>query len=214
MKWWDRFRKRKVRKHLNGFEKLFRGPERIRMRYPHYEIGVGTYGIPEVQEFGDDTTFKVGNYTSIAEGVKVLLGGGHRIDWVSCFPFPLIIDEAKDIADAAPTKGDVIIGSDCWICANALILSGVTVGHGAVVAAGAVVTKDIPPYAVVGGNPCKFIKWRFEEDVREGLLASEWWNWPVDEVKAVSGLLCSDDLQGFLSYARQRNTGANTNVTA
>lgn len=85
-----------------------------------------------------------------------------------------------------------------------LILSSVTVGHGAVVAAGAVVTKDIPPYAVVGGNPCRFIKWRFEENVREQLLASAWWDWPVAEVKAVAHLLCSDDLEAFLRYARDR----------
>ncbi len=208
MKWWDRLKKRKVRRHLGQFERLFRGRERIRMRYPQFSIGVGTYGVPDVQEFGNDTTLKVGNYTSIAEGVRILLGGGHRTDWVSCFPFPLLIDEVKDVPGASPDKGDVVIGSDCWLCANVLILSGVTVGHGAVVAAGAVVTKDIPPYAIVGGNPCRFIRWRFEEDVREALLESAWWDWPVAEVKAVAHLLCSDDLEAFLAYARNRQPAA------
>ncbi|MBV4553744.1 CatB-related O-acetyltransferase [Pseudomonas sp. SWRI102] len=204
MKFLQKLKERKVRKHLKRLEKLERAPEKIRLRYPRYEIGVGTYGIPEVTDFGDDTVLKVGAYTSIAQDVQILLGGGHRMDWVSTYPFPKMIDEAKDIAGCNPTKGDVVIGSDCWICAGAMILSGVTIGHGAVVAAGAVVTRDVEPYALVGGNPCRFIRWRFDEPVRQALLASAWWEWPVEEVKAVSPLLCSDNLDVFLDYARNR----------
>lgn len=166
---------------------------------------MGTYGIPEVMEFGDDTVLKVGSYTSIAEGVKILLGGGHRTDWVSTFPFPRMIDEARDIPGSYSTKGDVVIGSDCWICAEAMILSGVTIGHGAVVAAGEVVIRDVEPYAMVGGNPCRFIRWRFEEPVRQALLESAWWEWPMEEVKAVSPLLCNDNIDAFLDYVRQRH---------
>ncbi|WP_264768975.1 DapH/DapD/GlmU-related protein, partial [Klebsiella pneumoniae] len=102
--------------------------------------------------------------------------------------------------DSTTTRGDVVIGSDCWICTNALILSGVTIGHGAVVAAGAVVTRDVPPFAIVGGNPARQIRWRFEEDIREALLASAWWDWPVDEVKQVARTLCSTDMTAFLRY--------------
>lgn len=185
-------------------DKLDRCAERIRLRYPNYSIGVGTYGIPEVIEFGDDTTLKVGAYTSIADGVRILLGGEHRTDWITTYPFPAMIDEVKDIVDFAPSKGDVVIGSDCWICTNAVILSGVTVGHGAIVAAGAVVTKDVAPFSVVGGNPCKFIKWRFEEDTREILLGSAWWDWPVAEVKAVARTLCSSDMDAFIAYIKAR----------
>lgn len=205
MKFLQKFKERKVRKHLKRLEKLERSPEKIRLRYPKYEIGVGTYGIPEVTEFGDDTILKIGAYTSIARGVKILLGGGHRTDWVSTFPFPLMIEEAKDIPGCSPTKGNVVIGSDCWICAEAMILSGVTIGHGAVVAAGAVVTRDVEPYAIVGGNPCRFIRWRFEEPVRQALLEAAWWEWPMEEVKAVSPLLCNDNIEAFLDYARQRH---------
>ncbi|MXR31936.1 CatB-related O-acetyltransferase [Pseudomonas sp. PICF6] len=205
MNFLKKLKERKVRKHLKRLEKLERAPEKIRLRYPKYQIGVGTYGIPEVMEFGDDTILKVGSYTSIAQGVKILLGGGHRTDWVSTFPFPLMIEQAQGIAGCNPTKGDVVIGSDCWICAEAMILSGVTIGHGAVVAAGAVVTRDVEPYAIVGGNPCRFIRWRFEEPVRQALLESAWWDWPMEEVKAVSPLLCSDNIDAFLEYVRQRH---------
>ncbi|BBH31409.1 CatB-related O-acetyltransferase [Pseudomonas sp. St290] len=205
MKFLQKFKERKVRKHLKRLEKLERAPEKIRLRYPKYQVGVGTYGIPEVMEFGDDTVLKVGSYTSIAEGVKILLGGGHRTDWVSTFPFPRMIDEARDIPGSYSTKGDVVIGSDCWICAEAMILSGVTIGHGAVVAAGAVVIRDVEPYAMVGGNPCRFIRWRFDEPVRQALLESAWWEWPMEEVKAVSPLLCNDNIDAFLDYVRQRH---------
>ncbi|WP_219060994.1 CatB-related O-acetyltransferase [Pseudomonas sp. UMAB-08] len=204
MKLLEFLKKRKTRKQLRRMDKLDRCAERIRLRYPNYSIGVGTYGIPEVIEFGDDTILKVGAYTSIADGVRILLGGEHRTDWITTYPFPAMIDEVKGIVDFAPSKGDVVIGSDCWICTNAVILSGVTVGHGAVVAAGAVVTKDVAPFSVVGGNPCKFIKWRFEEDTREILLGSAWWDWPVAEVKAVARTLCSSDMDAFIAYIKAR----------
>jgi acetyltransferase-like isoleucine patch superfamily enzyme len=204
MKLLDMLKARKTRKHLRRLDKLERAAEKIRLRYPRYVVGVGTYGIPEVLEFGDDTILRVGNYTSIAEGVRILLGGEHRTDWLTTYPFPAMIDEVRDIKDYAPSKGDVVIGSDCWICADSMILSGVTIGHGAIVAAGAMVTRDVPPFAVVGGNPCKFIRWRFEEPVRELLLQAAWWDWPVEEVKYVARTLCSADMDAFLAYVRQR----------
>lgn len=204
MKFLDLLRTRKTRKHLRRLDKLERAAEKIRLRYPRYTVGVGTYGIPEVVEFGDDTVLRVGSYTSIAAGVRILLGGEHRTDWLTTYPFPAMVEQLRDIKDFAPSKGDVVIGSDCWICADVTILSGVTIGHGAIVAAGAMVARDVPPYAVVGGNPCKFIRWRFDEDVREQLLQAAWWDWPMDEVKAVARTLCSADLDAFLTYVRQR----------
>ncbi|MGV6395145.1 CatB-related O-acetyltransferase [Pseudomonas caspiana] len=209
MKFLELLKDRKTRKRLRKLEKLQRAPEKIRLKYPRYTFGVGTYGIPEVIEFGDDTILRVGSYTSIAEGVRILLGGEHRTDWITTYPFPAMIREVEDIKDYAPSKGDVVIGSDCWICADAMILSGVTIGHGAIVAAGAVVTRDVAPFSVVGGNPCKFIRWRFEEEVREELLQAAWWDWPMEEVKTVARTLCSSDMPSFLSYIRERKSVAN-----
>lgn len=204
MKFLEMLKSRKTRKRLRSLDKLERAPEKIRLRYPRYTVGTGTYGIPEVFEFGDDTILRIGSYSSIAAGVKVLLGGEHRTDWLTTYPFPAMMKGLEDIKDYAPSKGDVVIGSDCWICADASILSGVTIGHGAIVAAGAVVTRDVPPFAVVGGNPCKFIRWRFDEDVREQLLQAAWWDWPMEEVKSVARMLSGSDLDGFLAYIRSR----------
>ncbi|MEG1625305.1 CatB-related O-acetyltransferase [Pseudomonas sp.] len=204
MKLFDMLTKRREYKRLRSMDRLERKAEKIRLRYPRYKVGTGTYGIPDVIEFGDHTVLKVGSYTSIAEGVQILLGGEHRTDWLTTYPFPAMVDEVRDIKDYAPSKGDVVIGSDCWICTNAVILSGVTIGHGAIVAAGAVVTRDVPPFAVVGGNPCKQIRWRFEEDVRALLLEAAWWDWPMEEVKAVARMLCSADQETFLAYIRTR----------
>lgn len=204
MKFLEMLKSRKTRKRLRSLDKLERAPEKIRLRYPRYTVGTGTYGIPEVFEFGDDTILRIGSYSSIAAGVKVLLGGEHRTDWLTTYPFPAMMKGLEDIKDYAPSKGDVVIGSDCWICADATILSGVTIGHGAIVAAGALVARDVPPFAVVGGNPCKFIRWRFEEAIRDQLLEAAWWDWPMEEVKSVARMLSGSDLDGFLAYIRSR----------
>ncbi|MBJ9975526.1 CatB-related O-acetyltransferase [Pseudomonas sp. S75] len=204
MKFFTNLLQRRERKRLRAMDKLERAAEKIRLRYPRSTVGVGSYGIPQVTEFGDESVLRIGNYTSIAAGVQVLLGGEHRTDWLTTYPFPAMIEGLEDIKDYAPSKGDVVIGSDCWICTNAVILSGVTVGHGAIVAAGAMVSRDVPPYAVVGGNPCKFIRWRFDEPVRQALLEAAWWDWPVAEVKQVARLLSSADLDGLLEYIEAR----------
>ncbi|KPW33748.1 Acetyltransferase [Pseudomonas syringae pv. apii] len=178
MKFIELLKTRKVRRQLRKMDKLERHAEKIRLKYPRAVVGVGTYGIPDIVDFGDNSILRVGSYTSIAEGVKILLGGEHRTDWITTYPFPAMVEQVSDIQDYAPSKGDVVIGSDCWICANAVIVSGVTIGHGAIVGAGAMVVRDVAPYSVVGGNPCKFIRWRFEEDVRDLLLQAAWWIGP------------------------------------
>jgi hypothetical protein len=98
--------------------------------------------------------------------------------------------------------GDTIVGSDVWTCEHSLILPGVTIGDGAVVAGGAVVTKDVPPYAIVGGNPAEVIRYRFDERQREALLKIRWWDWPDDKVRDAAPYLESEDIDAFIAYAR------------
>lgn len=184
--------------------RLYRGQERFRKRYPHYEVGLGTYGIPSVHDWDEGTTLSIGKFCSIASNVKIFLGGQHRTDWVSSFPFPAFMPEAAQIADFGGSRGNVIIGSDVWLCSDCTILSGVTIGHGAVIACGAVVARDVEPYAVMAGNPATLVRWRFNEEIRAQLLESAWWDWPESEIRQIVQKLCSDDLADFLAYARSR----------
>lgn len=117
-----------------------------------------------------------------------------------------MLESASHIEGFGGTKGDVIIGSDCWICSGATILSGVTIGDGAVVAACSVVTKNVEAYAVVGGNPARFIKWRFDEEQRNMLTASQWWYWAQDEVAWIAPVLCSSDFSAFSEYLENRQS--------
>lgn len=198
--WWHRLRGRQ------RLPKFYRGQEKFRARYPTYQIGIGTYGMPEVFDWDEGTTLSIGAYCSISSDVRVLLGGGHRIDWASSYPFPAFLQEARHITDFGKTRGDVVIGSDVWLGMGCTILSGVTIGHGAVVAACAVVTRDVEPYAIVAGNPARVVRWRFDEETRRALLATAWWSWPESEVRAIVDLLCSDDVKPLIDYARRRNT--------
>lgn len=184
--------------------RFYRPQIRFRQRYPKYPIGLGSYGMPLVHDWDEGSTLKIGSFCSIADNVQIFLGGHHRIDWVSCYPFPAYLPEAAHITGYGGTRGDVIIGSDVWLCANCTILSGVTVGHGAVVANGAVVSRDVPPYSVVAGNPARHVRWRFDEKTRNELLDSAWWDWPEAEIRQAVEKLCSSDIQGFLAYARSR----------
>ncbi|MFI8579143.1 CatB-related O-acetyltransferase [Ectopseudomonas khazarica] len=204
---WERFRERRVKRAIRKLPKLYRGQARFLHRYPDYSIGVGSYGLPIVHDWQEGATLRIGAYTSIAEQVEIFLGGHHRSDWVTTYPFPAMIDEAADVSGYAFSRGDVVIGSDVWLCTGAMILSGVSIGDGAVVAAGAVVSRDVEPYSIVAGNPARHVRWRFSEDERQALLAARWWEWPEDEVRQVSRLLCSERLETFLAYARDRGAG-------
>lgn len=117
---------------------------------------------------------------------------------------PHEVPQARHIADYGGTNGDVVIGSDVWIGTNALILSGVTIGHGAVIASGAVVTRDVEPYSIVGGNPARHLRYRFDRETIDRLLDIRWWEWPLEEVFGSVQQLCTDDLEAFFRYAQER----------
>lgn len=140
----------------------------------------------------------IGNYCSFARGVKVLLGGEHRLDWVTTYPFPVIDRRFAGFSGHPASKGNVTIGNDVWIGRDALILSGVTIGDGAVIGAGAVVARNVSPFTVAAGNPAAEIRPRFAADLAERLRSTAWWDWPEDRIARAMPMLLSDDISGFL----------------
>ena len=141
----------------------------------------------------------IGKFCSIACGAKFLFNSAnHALGSLSTYPFPIFFEEwglpVEDIPQAWDNKGDIVIGNDVWIGYEALILAGVTVGDGAVVGTRAVVTKDVPPYTIVGGVPAKPIRKRFSEAVIDRLLALQWWDWPEERIAASLEAIQSGDI--------------------
>ncbi len=135
---------------------------------------------------GDKLT--IGKFCSIACGAKFLFNSAnHTLSSLATYTFPIFYEEwgldKKDVASSWDNKGDIVIGSDVWIGFEAVILSGVTIGDGAIIGARALVTKDVPPYAVVGGVPAAPIKMRFDERTVDTLLKIRWWEWPEERIK-------------------------------
>lgn len=129
----------------------------------------------------------IGKFCSIARGAKFIFNSAnHTLDSLATYPFCLFYEEwgldKKDVTRAWDNKGDIRIGNDVWIGYEAVILAGVTVGDGAIVAARAVVTKDVPPYTIVGGVPAKNIRKRFDENTIRSLLQIQWWNWSHEKI--------------------------------
>lgn len=151
---------------------------------PRVQIGKHTYGLRRntIHWGTGREEVRVGSYCSIAEEVRLVFGE-HPLERVSTYPLRTKLMGTEDNVDAT-CKGPIVIGSDVWIGLNALIMSGVTIGHGAVVAAGATVTRDVPPYAVVGGVPARILKYRFRPDQIERLLHLAWWEWEDAKIKA------------------------------
>lgn len=156
-------------------------------------MGVHSYGQPNVRRYaGDEEIVTIGDYVSIADCVTLIPGGNHRLDWVSAFPFRERLGLPGARADGHPSsRGPIVIGNDVWIGRGAVVLSGVTVGHGAVIGAEAVVARDVRPYAIVVGNPAREIRRRFSDEQVEALLRIAWWSWPEGrvfrEVEALNG---------------------------
>jgi acetyltransferase-like isoleucine patch superfamily enzyme len=189
-----------------GFVRRYLGDktsQNLAERYPEYQIGRGTYGDLKVYSWAEGATLSIGAYSSFAMGVKIFLGGEHRIDWVTTYPFSALWASARQYSGHPKTKGDVLIGNDVWIGAEAMILSGVTIGDGAVIGARAVVSRDVPPYAVVAGNPAKVVKYRFEPPIIERLVALQWWSWSEMQIQKAMPDLLSHDIENFLVKAER-----------
>lgn len=181
------------------------GPSALELRWrfndPRLTIGRGTYGDPTIVLYSSEDRVEIGNFSSFAAGCHLLAGGEHNTQITSTYPFLVYYGEDPGALVADPTriryqyavyKGPLRIGSDVWIGYRAMVLSGVTIGHGAIIGAGAVVAKDVPPFAIVVGNPARVIKKRFDEDLVEKLLELHWWDWDPHWIKHYRSLLLGD----------------------
>ena len=164
-------------------------------------MGRGSYSPPRIHRYkGSESMVRVGDWCSIALDVEIMTGGNHRTDWVSTYPFRIQFGLEGAYGDGMPwTKGDVTIGSDVWIGRGAKVLSGVTIGHGAVVAAYSVVTADVEPFAIVAGVPAVVKRYRFEPDQREALLRIAWWDWDESRIRENVDALSSPDISAFIA---------------
>ena len=153
------------------------------------EIGDFTYGRPIVLQWDKKTRLKIGKFCSIAANVQIYLGGEHHTEWMTTYPFDVLMGESQ-----TPSKGDVTIGNDVWIGNNVQILSGVTIGDGAVIGAGSVVAKDVAKYAVVVGNPARFKRFRFNRK------PPEWWNWPIEKLAEAIPLLNAWSIDALVEF--------------
>ncbi len=168
-----------------------------------YKIGDYTYGRPKVLHWGEDVILEIGKFCSIADDVTFFLGGNHRVDWVSTYPFNVLhqyFSNGKNISGHPASKGNIIIGNDVWIGNGASIMSGVKIGDGAVIGARSVVAKDVKPYEIVVGNPAKSIKMRFDDDTIKRLLELKWWDFSIDEINQIVPLLMTDPISFFKNY--------------
>lgn len=172
-------------------------------------VGDYTYGYPKVMCWDKDTHLYIGKFCSIGEDVTILLGGEHRSDWNTTYPFNALLENFYDIKGHPASKGDIIIGNDVWIASGAKIMSGVTIADGAIVAANALVTKDIPPYAIAGGVPAKVIKYRFSTDIIEKLEKMKWWNLNEKILAEIIPFLQSDNVDGLLHKIEECTTNPN-----
>lgn len=201
----------------NFFESPFKGiPLDEQVTQPNIVVGRYSYysGYYHGHSFDDCARFIlpepdadkliIGAFCSIGSGAAFILAGnqGHRYDWASSFPFFYLPDapEFAGALDAFAPAGDTVIGNDVWIGTEAIIMPGIHIGHGAVIGTRALVTKDVEPYAIVGGNPAKPIRKRFTEDHIAMLLEMAWWDWSEERLHAAMPLLCDADIPALYRF--------------
>lgn len=145
----------------------------------------------------------IGKFCYIGGGTKIILGAEHHPEWVSTYPFRIRFEMEGALEDGQPkTKGNITIGNDVWIGSYTTILSGIQIGDGAIIEPNSMVVKNVPPYAVVGGNPAIVIRKRFTEEEIQDLLEIQWWNWDIRRIKKNIPLLHDNDIGEFIRLAK------------
>ena len=176
---------------------------------PNIEVGEYTYydDINGAERFEERVTHHypfigdklvIGKFCAIGRGVEfVMNGANHRMCSVTTYPFNIMgggWEKCTPRLDDLPLKGDTVVGNDVWFGQNVTVMPGVHIGDGAIIAANSVVTSDIPPYCVAGGNPCRIIRKRFDDELIAYLLELKWWDWPPEKIMRNLEKLCSGDL--------------------
>ena len=171
--------------------------------------GKHSYGINNfsIASWGEGAHLYVGSFCSIASGQRVFLGGNHRTDWSTTFPFGHIFHKEfpSGIINGGghpSTKGHVIIENDVWIGEGCSIMSGVRIGSGSVIAAKSVVTKNVEPYSIVGGNPARHIKNRFPQHISQQLLEIKWWEKSDEDINRIIPLLQQQPTEKILAQIK------------
>lgn len=203
----------------NYFESPFRGITLDKqVSYPNLVVGKYSYysGYYHGHSFEDCARYLlpeegadrlvIGSFCSIGSGAAFIMAGnqGHRNEWISTFPFFFMpeVPEFENAANGYLPAGDTVIGNDVWIGSEAIIMPGITVGDGAVIGTRALVTKNVEPYAIVGGNPAKTIRKRFDDDSIALLLEMKWWDWPAERLKAAMPLMISGNVAELYRFWR------------
>lgn len=191
----------KKSKFLRNLQKIYTVKKIItknHIKLPGVSIGDFTYGLPGIMKLTNNYTLEIGKFCSIAKGVKIIIDGNHRVDCVSTFPFGEIIKGVNKRDGFIAGRGNMKIGNDVWIGENSIILPGVSIGNGAVVAAGSIVTKNVLDYEIVGGNPARHIKFRFNQNQIDNLNKIQWWNWNIDKIIDNVNYIQSDEIDLFI----------------
>lgn len=163
------------------------------------EVGHRTYGDKTVIAWDDHTHAKIGKFCSLSNLI-LFLGGEPQSEWTTTYPFSSLWPAEVGYSIPPKTNGDIHIGNDVWTGMSAVVMSGVTIGDGAVIGSHSVIDKDVPPYAIVAGNPAKLIKYRFDESTIKKLLQIAWWDWPDAEIALALPYLLSNDIHNFIRY--------------
>ncbi|MBD9367716.1 type B chloramphenicol O-acetyltransferase [Xanthomonas sp. XNM01] len=175
-------------------------------RYSYYSGYYHGHGFDDCARYllpdrDDVDRLVIGSFCSIGTGASFIMAGnqGHRHDWASTFPFFYMQEEPAfgGAIDAFQPAGDTVVGSDVWIGAEAMVMPGIRIGHGAVIASRAVVTRDVAPYTIVAGNPARPIRTRFQDDQIAMLLQMAWWDWPLERIEQAMPLLCASDIEAL-----------------
>lgn len=178
-------------------------------------VGKYTYGFEstKIYSWGEDIDIQIGRFTSIGAGLKLFCGGNHSTSFVSSYPFGAIYKDSLKINLDKPivfSNGNISIGNDVWIGRDVTIMSGISVGDGSVIAANSHVVKDVEPYSIYGGNPAKFIRYKFSDEIIEMLLKLQWWNFDINIINKIHHILLEKPDEK--TYIKIRNILENNNL--